>query len=377
MRIACDARPLLGPRTGVGTWLEGLIRGLAAATDWEFVLCLPRPVSGLGLEDLQGRCTVAAPPVAVSGTLWLTTLAGPLLADGADVFVGTLGILPRRLQPPAALALHDLTPRTRPGHHTLANRFCFNAYLEESVLRADELVCSSEATRASLAVVLPQPARRARVIPLAVDRFFSPPPDDEGPEATRARFAGGRPFVVQLGTLEPRKGIVTLLAAHARLLARSDVSVDLVLAGKQGWGGGWLERALAHHPQRDRVHLTGYVDRDGARALLRHAEVVVLASEEEGFGLPLVEALACGAACVASDAAALREVAAGAALHFSRADEKALAAALEAATEPARRVALRTAARMRVSELSWERAIAAWREVLARLRMAGDGSSRN
>ncbi|MFI5167922.1 MAG: glycosyltransferase family 4 protein [Thermoanaerobaculales bacterium] len=364
MRIAFDARPLLGHRTGVSVWLEGLLRGLAASTDWHFVLCLPRPEPSLSLDDLSSRVTVLSAPLRLPGTIWLHTLAAPLVAGRADAYVGTLGTLPRRLTLPAVLAVHDLTPRTRPRHHTLANRYCFNAYFEESALRATEVVCVSEATRRVLAALLPQVAARARVIGEGVDPFFAAPSGGEEGEATRTRFASGRRFLVQLGTLEPRKGIATLLAAHATLVRAGPSPPDLVLAGAVGWGGDWLERALDAHPDRARVHLPGYVSREDARALLRHAEAAVMASDEEGFGLPLAEALACGAACVASDAPALVEVAAGAARHFARGDAAMLAAVLTAALVPAEQARLRAAARRRAAAFAWAGPLAAWRELL-------------
>ncbi len=367
MRIAFDARPLLGQRTGVGVWLEGLLRGLAADPAVELVACLPRRAA-LGLGDLGARVAAVAPPLPLPGTVWLHTLAAPLAAGRADVYLATLGILPRRLPLPAVVVLHDLTPLTRPRHHTLANRFCFNAYVGESVCDAAAVVCVSEATRRRLAARFPRAGAGARVIGNGVDAFFAPADEaEEAGEAAaiRARLAGGRPFVVQLGTLEPRKGIATLLAAHARLLRARPDAPDLVLAGGRGWGRRGRERALAAHPDAGRVHLPGYVTRADARALLRHAEAVVLAAEEEGFGMPLAEALARGAACVASDEPALVELAAGAALHFGRGDAAALAGALERALAAPERRRLRAAALSRAAALRWERRLPAWRALLA------------
>ena len=159
MRIAFDARPLIGPRTGVGVWLEGLLRGLASTTGWRFLLCLPRRVGRLGVDDLGDRVAVLAPTVPLPGTLWLQTVAAPMLVGRADAYVATLGVLPRRLATPNVLVVHDLTPRSHPGRHTLANRFCFNAYFEESLGRAGTLVCISEATRSAVANVQPRAAR--------------------------------------------------------------------------------------------------------------------------------------------------------------------------------------------------------------------------
>ena len=387
MRIAFDARPLIGPRTGVGVWLEGLLRGLAAATDWQFPLCLPRRVAELGIEDLGERCELLTPPFPLPGTLWLHTLAAPLLSGRADAFVATLGVLPRRISVPDVLVVHDVTPRTRPEAHTLANRFCFNAYVEESLARAGRVVCVSEATRAAVGRVQPGAGRRARVIGEGVDPAFSPAAAGDTGEEVRRRFAGGRRFIVQLGTLEPRKGIATLLAAHGSLLSGHVGAPDLVLAGGYGWGGRWLQTALARHPDASRVHLTGYVSRSDARDLLRHAELVVLASEEEGFGLPLAEAIACGAACVATDEPALVEVAGGAARHVASGDIRALADAIAAVLEPETRRALRAASCERAGALTWERPVAAWRALLleaargqsgpAGLRMPNDASARH
>jgi glycosyltransferase involved in cell wall biosynthesis len=385
IRIAFDGRSLIGPRTGVGVWLEGLLRGLAGATDWRFVLCLPRPAALAGLDDLADRVAVLAPRIPLPGTLWLHTLAAPMIAESAEVYVATLGVLPRRLAVPNVLVVHDLTPRSHPAHHTAASRFCFNAYFEESLARADALVCISQATRAAVGKIVPDAGRRACVIAAGVDPYFSPSRDEGEAAETRRRFAGGRPFVVQLGTLEPRKGIATLLAAHGELLGRAEDAPDLVLAGARGWGRGWVERALAQHPARSRVHLTGYVEREEARALLRAAEAAVLASEEEGFGLPLAEALACGTACVASDAPALVEVAGGAARHFAKGDARALAAALSAALVPETRRALQAAALRRAPALGRAKSTAAWRELLGavahersgELRMRGDAATRD
>lgn len=366
MRIACDARPLIGPRTGVGTWLEGLLRELVDTPDWEWSLELPRRAE-VGLAEIGERVRVNPSTTPLPGTLWLVTLAGPALAGRADVFVGTLGVLPRRLPVPAVVVIHDLTPRSRPRHHTLANRFCFNAYLEDSLGRADAVVCVSEATRARLAKVAPQAARRTVVIGEGVDASFSPPPEDETPDAMRSRFAAGRPFIVQVGTIEPRKGVETLIRAHGHLLESQADAPDLVLAGGRGWGGRFVERALSRHPRPERVHLPGYVEAEAVIGLLRHAEVAVVASEEEGFGRPLVEALGCGAACVASDEPALVEAAGGAALHAPRGDATALAAALAAALETKTRDRLRTAARGRRPQLSWVPVADAWRRLLGDL----------
>jgi glycosyltransferase involved in cell wall biosynthesis len=375
MRIAFDGRPLLGPRTGVGVWLEGLLDALVRDGSHESLLALPRRRGELGLDPTLGAMKVVAPAVPMLGTVWLQTVAGPQVSPLVDVYVATLGILPRRLAVPSVVVLHDLTPRTRPHQHTVANRFCFNAYLEDSLLAASVVVCDSQATRARLACAFQAVAAEAVVIPPGVSRFFSPGPPGGG-EATRDRFAAGRPYVVQLGTLEPRKGVATLIAAHGQLVAADRAAPSLVLAGGRGWGGDLLERALGRHPAPERIHLPGYVTREDARDLLRHAEVVVVAAEEEGYGLPLAEALACGAACISSDEPALVEVGAGAARTFPRRDASALAAVL-AELLAGDRAPWHERARARGAALGWEDPLASWQRLLEALRIPHDAASRH
>lgn len=331
---------------------------------------VPRPGVATGLEDLPGRVTVGAPAAGVPGTLWLHTLAAPRAAEAGDVFLATLGVLPRRLAVPGVLMVHDLTPLTRPRHHTVVNRLCFSAYAVESVAEAAAVVCLSEATRRRLQAWLPGRATAdARVIGPGVDAFFSPPPPGAEGTAVRQRFAAGRPFLVHLGTLEPRKGVATLVAAHGALCRRGAAPPDLVLAGGRGWGANQVDAALAAHPEPGRVHRPGYVSREDARELLRHAEVVVAASEEEGFGLPVAEAMACGAVCVTSDDAALLEAAAGAAEVFPRGSADGLADALARALAAPRRALLRQASLARAAALGWDGPGEAWHTLLGSLTM--------
>ena len=307
MRIACDARPLLGRAHRRRRLARGLLRGLAAphrlATS-----CWP---SAAPREDARPRRprrprrSMLAPPVpAARDALAAHPGRAARSPAGPTSTWRTLGILPRRLAMPGALVVHDLTPITRPRHHTLANRFCFSRLLRRVARAGGRRWCATRRRPGGASsALLPRQAERPRVVPLAVDRVLL-----SGPAARRtpqrpaaASRRGGRSWSSSAPS-SPRKGIATLLAAHASLSSRRSQRLpDLVLAGGRGWGGA-LARAGPCAPTTipERVHLPGYVTREEARALLRHAEAVVLASEEEGFGLPLAEALACGAPCVVS-----------------------------------------------------------------------------
>ncbi len=308
---------------------------------------------------------IPPPEIPLPGTLWLhTVLPNVLTRLPIDVFVASLAIVPRRCPVPAVAMVHDLTPRTHPARHTLANRFCFNAYLEESLERAAAVVVNSRATAEEVIANFPGVAPRMHHIPLGVDPAFSPPRADDDGSTTRERFAGGRPYVLSLGTIEPRKRIPVLVAAWERLVDADPEAPDLVIAGRTGWGARPIMSRISASPSTDRIHLPGYVPRSAAIDLLRHAAVFALVSEAEGFGLPLAEAICSGTPCVATDVPALREVAGKAALLVPPGDTTALAEALHHALEPATATDLRRRAAERTNAFAWEPIVAGWRALL-------------
>jgi glycosyltransferase involved in cell wall biosynthesis len=202
----------------------------------------------------------------------------------------------------------------------------------------------------------PETAARVRVAENGVDRdFFSPADDPAAGKRTRQRYADGRPFLLYLGTLEPRKNVEALVVACERLWGRRRSRPDLVLAGGAGWKTAGLHRRIARSAFRDKIHVAGYAARDAARELYRAAEAFVYPSLAEGFGLPVLEAMACGIPVVASTADALLEVGGDAALYAPPRDVEALSRQIERALEDdALREAFSTAGPARAARFSWE-----------------------
>jgi glycosyltransferase involved in cell wall biosynthesis len=369
MSIACDARALVGPLTGVGTWTEQVMGGLARTGDHRILLAASRVIdlpSGLALANVE---LLPPPRLTIPGTLWLHTWLGWQLAQtDARVWVASLGIVPRRCPVPAVAVVHDLTPLTHPHRHTFANRFCFNTYIEESLDRACAVVVGSRATEEAVLAHFPWVEPRLRFITYGVDTWYSPAPADDDGAGTRDRFSHGRPYLLHLGTIEPRKGLPTLVAAWEHLQGLLPDPPDLVLAGAAGWDTGPLLQQIDRSPYRHRIHLPGYVSRDDARGLLRHTAVFILPSEAEGFGLPLAEAISCGAPSVASDISPLREVAGDAALLAPVGDAGGFARTIAQALEPQTRSRLVQAAEQRAPDLRWQPVVKSWQELFEELR---------
>ncbi len=368
MNIACDARALAGPRTGVGTWTERVMGGLARSGAGMVHLAASKPIRLERSELHPNLIIVPAPRWPTLGPVWLnTTVPRQLGALNAEVWIGSLAILPIRCPVPAIAMVHDLTPRTHPARHTLANRIVFKFLLERSLKTADTVVAGSAATEDELRAAFPWVSSKLERIGYGVDEWFSPAPSGDDGSVIRERFSGGRRYLLHLGTIEPRKGISDLVAAWELLQAELPDPPDLVIAGGQGWQTGPILDRIRSSDFVDRIHLPGYVSGEDAREMLRHAEVFALASEVEGFGLPLAEAISCGTPSVATGIPALREAGGDAALFCPPNDPQALAAALTEALELDTAAQLRKRSLNRAPNLRWDPVIEAWADLLERV----------
>jgi glycosyltransferase involved in cell wall biosynthesis len=199
------------------------------------------------------------------------------------------------------------------------------------------------------------------VAPHGVDhRRFSTTEPSEGADRAELGAQGvptDRPLVAFVGTLEPRKGVAPLVAAFD-LLADSLPDPVLVLGGQPGWGMAETERALAAARHPERIVRTGYLPDQAVPALLRQASVVAYPALEEGFGLPALEALACGSPLVTTEGTAMAEVARGAALLVPPGDVSALAGALGTALQEGRGTGRRALGITVAGEHTWEASVA-------------------
>lgn len=357
MRIAVDARSLSGERTGVGRTLEGLYGAWFRLFPADSVVLLsPRPVQVP--EALAGRVEVRPPArPRLPGTLWLQTLApAEALREGADLFHGPLGVLPLASPLPGIVTVHDLTPVLHPEWHDRRNVAGFAPFLPATVRRAARVVCVSHATLADLLLACPEAEGKASVVPNGL--VPAAPPEGGRPHE--------RPYVLSLGTLEPRKNHERLVAALESVWDRRPDFPDLVLAGGDGWGMPGFAERLARSRHAPRIVRTGWVSPGRATALLRGARLLAYPSLAEGFGLPALEAMAEGIPVVASSSSSLPEVVGDAGLLPDPSDVRAIAAALERANDDE---AFRDAARRRGPEraalFTWESAARRTRELFS------------
>ena len=223
----------------------------------------------------------------------------------------TNGVAPLRTRTPFVLTIHDLSLLRRPRDHPLG-RVILAPFIVSAARRAQLIIVPSDATRQEVQRLIHLSGERMVVVPLAARASLVVPAD--GRSADLLKRLGVEPgrFVLSLGTIEPRKNHTRLLAAFERL-AGADPGLRLVVVGRWGWGFGGFQRALRASPVRDRVVLAGYLPDADVAALLRTCAVMAYPSLYEGFGLPVLEAMAAGAPVVTSVTSSLPEAAGGAA----------------------------------------------------------------
>jgi glycosyltransferase involved in cell wall biosynthesis len=231
---------------------------------------------------------------------------------------------------PQVVTIHDLTFLDHPEWHEKSKVRVFGRAIKVAARRASALVCVSATTAGRLEVLCP-PVGKVFVIPHGVDHseFRPQEPSAGSDDDVLARLGVRPPYIVFVGTLEPRKAVPDLVAAFDRI-AGARPELTLVLVGGSGWGMAEIERSLAAAKHAERVVRAGYVPARAVPALLRRAAVAAYPSIEEGFGLPALEALACGTPLVTTTGTAMAEVSGDAALLVGPGAVEELAQALEA-----------------------------------------------
>lgn len=364
MRVCLDVTAVPAAPAGAGRYTLELAAALAGRAEPEMVLVARRGDAARWRAQVGpgARVRPVAPGARPLRLAWeQASLPGFLRRAGVDVHHGPHYTMPERARVPVVVTVHDTTFFDHPEWHERAKVVVFRRAIRVAARRAAAIVCVSETTARALSSVV-EVRGHVVVAPHGVDhRRFTPDEPVPGADAAARRAAGvepGRPYVLFVGTVEPRKDVATLVRAFTRL-ADADDDVALVVAGRTGWGSAPVEAALdAASRHRRRIVWPGYVDDSAVPALLRGAAAVAYPSLAEGYGLPALEAIACGAPLVTTQGTAMAELAGGAALLVPPSDPAALADALAATLsagpdDPARRER-RRAGLERAASLTWE-----------------------
>jgi glycosyltransferase involved in cell wall biosynthesis len=277
----------------------------------------------------------------------------------ADVVHGLVNVLPLATGRPGVVTVHDLTFLRLPELFPPYKRAYLTTLCRMSVMRAKQIVAVSQQTADDLAAAWGVAEMGLLVAPNGVDRRFVPGTSAQAEAFRRARGLPTR-YWLSLGTLEPRKNLTLLLEAFARWRQAApfaEPQPHLVLAGGKGWYYETIFAQVEALGLTQCVHFPGFVPDDELPQWYGGAELFLYPSRYEGFGLPVVEAMACGTPVICSNAPGVREVAGDAALQLPPDEVEAWVDAMTlAATQPAWLAALRAAGLERAKAFTWERA---------------------
>jgi len=317
MRIGIDARALHGPASGIGTYTRGLLDALARRDDdHEYHLYSSKSIDWSG--DRRFRKRIGTGRLAWKGNLWVQTgLVRTVLDDDVKLFFGPLQVLPLAMprKIPMVVAIHDLVHVVFPGSMDPLNYLVLKALLGRSVAKADGVITGSAYIRELLHQRLGAKQKRIEVIYHGIPEHAKLRDRGEAWESMKTYYAAQNPYILCVGMVEPRKNIITLLRAFARLVRRYHRRpLDLVFTGGMGWKTGPILRQVKALNLEERVKFKGWLEDDHLGWAYTAADLVVFPSLFEGFGFPPLEAMASGVPVIAANTSSLPEITGGAAL---------------------------------------------------------------
>ncbi len=375
MRIGIDALSV-GNRSGSGVYTRKLVENLLAIDRQnEYVILWPEGLARLPVPRASNAMVIRVRsfnPIARSirsrlafspaGTrqfkldiFHFPASVGPFLGP-FEAFALVLGASARG-RARTVVTVHDLSFLCHPECFGFFRRQYYRAAVGRGAQLADAVIADSTSTRADLIELAGLPPERVCVVPLGVDPELRPVRDERVLRSVREKYSLPAQFLLFIGTIEPRKNIERVIESFASIADR--IPHHLVIAGRKGWKYLDVFRTVNRLQLRSRVHFTGRIEEPDVDALYALADIFVWPSLYEGFGLPVIEAMACGVPVVTSNTSSLPEVAGNAALTVDPVSTDEIAQAIMRILNDAPlRGELIARGFVRASELTWRRTAA-------------------
>jgi len=334
MHIGINFTAALRQQAGIGRYTRGLVDALTRLdrkNQYTLVVTSDSPLERLPALPDNFRLKVLPLSERLLTILWYRLylpLAVDRWAGPFDLFHSPDFVLPPLDQAAGLLTVHDLSFMKHPHGAVPKLRRWLNKVVPRSVARAQHILADSASTKQDLETLLGVPPAKISVVGAGVEARFKPVTDTARLAEVRAAYNLPERFILSLGTLEPRKNFVGLIQAFDHLQA-GNPNLHLVIAGGKGWLYDDIFAAAARSPATKRIHLIGFVADEDLPALYTLAHVFAYPSHYEGFGIPVLEAMACGTPVVTANNSSLPEVAGEAALLIPASDIKAIVGAID------------------------------------------------
>jgi glycosyltransferase involved in cell wall biosynthesis len=355
MTIAFDVSYVQKRRVGLGRYATELLKALLSQDaqneyklhGWSYSIDKDWL---LGLPMMNAKVYVTRIPGFIKRWYWNQLHFPPLetLIGEFDIFQSIDPFLPPTRGKKTVVAVHDLAYRKFPQFFE-PSIVRWDHYVVQSIRRASAIIAPSVQTKSDLVEFFQISPERITVVRPPVNSVFRAEPQPALDDSVRRRYVLKHPFILFVGTLEPRKNVAALIRAFEILCAQRERHLELVIVGKLGWLYQGILTAMTHSPVRESIRYLKYVSDDELSALYRSAEFSVYPSFYEGHGSPVIEAMASGKAVITSNSSSLREIGEGAAILVNPTSIEELVEAMRILLEDENR-------RARLSRLGLQRA---------------------
>ncbi len=362
MRIGVDARLVYYHQAGIGQYILRLMQALAQIDrDDDFIVFKSRKDKTQIVQQANFKTQNLWTPSHHRFEPW--SLSAELALFPLDVLHSPDFIPPTFPRGASVITVHDLAFLKYPRFLTRASARYYGQ-VEIAATRANHIIAVSQSTKRDTVQLLGVPAEKISVIHEAAHPLFTQIQNTDALARTRARHGLPQDFVLFVSTIEPRKNLPTLLRAFRDLLRRYDDPIALAVAGNRGWLVEEVDAVIAQLKLGDTVRFLGGIPNEELVYLYNAAKLFVMPSFYEGFGLPPLEAMACGTPVITSNVSSLPEVVGDAALLFDPNNAEELCVAMyRALTDEHLRKEMRVKGLKRAQTFSWERAARATLEV--------------
>lgn len=309
MKIGIDARAIAKQRTGIGVYLFNILRYINEIDESNEFFLYSNSDFELPFNNLRWHKRIGSGLAAKSGTVWLLGFGNKIiLQDHLDVFWGAQQVLPNGLNVRKIITVCDLVWHYYPQTMSRYNLIVHKLFATRSILNANAILCISETTANDLRKIVPNNAP-IFVTHCAINENYKPYNPIESRKYISNRYRCSENYILTVGTIEPRKNILSLMKAYKVLKDKYNVIHKLVIAGARGWNNSSFNKDYEKIGfKTDEVIFLGYVPEEDMPKLYSGAEIFVFPSIYEGFGIPLLEAMACGCPVIVSNMSSMPEV---------------------------------------------------------------------
>jgi glycosyltransferase involved in cell wall biosynthesis len=342
LKVGLDIQSLLGFKTGIGYYTDNLLKYLNDYKDFRFFLYKDDKKEDLNTLERMKWENFTLPHLACNDNvdiLHIPGFAGPLFRNKYK----------------KVTTVHDLIGMVYPKNLGPISRFYWQRWLPVCIRSSDFIIADSESTKKDIVRFLKFPTEKISVIYLAADLNFKPQKNNRLLQDTLKKFGIYSNYILNVGTVEPRKNIVTLITAFAKYIKTTKSEVLLVIAGRKGWDYNRCLNKIFELRISDRVIFCDYITEEDLVSLYNLADLFVYPSFYEGFGLPVLEAMCCGAPVVCSDTSSLPEIAGDAAIFVKPNDVDGLCNAIgKVLSTPGLSISMREKSLKQAAKFSWE-----------------------